>query len=330
MRVVFLGTSRFAIPSLRALADSRHEVPLVVTAPTRPRGRGQRPEPPPVALEAERLGLPVFQPESISSPESVRRLRAAEPDLAVVVAYGQILSERVLSIPPLGAVNVHASLLPRWRGAAPIARAIQAGDRVTGVSLQFVTRRLDAGDVIDRERVEIGPDETAGELAERLAVLGATVLARNLDALERGEASGEPQDESAVTWAKPLTKEDAAIRWCLPAERVHDHVRALSPWPVAQSVVETPAAGERDFGPPARRERLLIHRTRVGRIAPPEVLPGTVVRADDAIEVQTGYGTVEILELQRPGRRPMKAASFLQGFPLPPGTRMRWEPSGGR
>ncbi len=313
MNVVFLGTSSFAVPSLELLDASAHRVRLVVTRPDRPRGRGRETTPAPIADAAKKLDLDVFRPERVNAPEAVARIRAAEPDLIVVVAYGQILGKELLSLAPQGIVNLHGSLLPAYRGAAPIARAVQDGLLDTGVSLQFVAAELDSGDVIDKEPVAIGPDETAGELTERMAPIAARLLARNLDKLARGTAPRERQAAAAVTWAPPLKKTEGRIPWTLPAHRVHAHIRAMTPWPGA--FTEWPRA----TGP---LERLIVRTAEVRR-GGANVPPGTVVRSDGVLDVATADGLIRIERLLRSGKRETDAESFLNGLPIPLGAVFR-------
>ncbi|MBI4881361.1 MAG: methionyl-tRNA formyltransferase [Planctomycetes bacterium] len=313
MRTALFGTSEFAVPALDALAASCHEVCLVVTPPDRPKGRGRKVEPSPVAERARAFSLPLFQPPRINSVESVERLRAAALDLVVVAAYGQILGRTMLALPRKGTVNLHGSVLPAWRGAAPIARAIQAGEEKGGVTLQYVVLEVDAGDVIDVERTEIAADETAGELSARLAVLGARVLLRNIDLIEAGEAPRTPQDHAAATHAPQLEKDEGRIPWEKSAKRVRDHVRAMTPWPAAYT--HLPRKG----GLP---ERIIVRRSEVVESGAPQVMPGTVIRASDELVVGTGYGSLRILRLLRAGRQEADAASFLRGFPLEEGARL--------
>jgi methionyl-tRNA formyltransferase len=314
MDIVFLGTSGFAVPALDALArraDAGHRVVLVVTRPERPKGRGRAVQPSAVGTRAAELGLEVFSPEKVNAPEAVARLRAASPDLFVVVAYGQILGEAVLAVPRRGAVNVHASLLPKYRGAAPIARAIQRGETETGVSLQFVARELDAGDVIDAATEPIRPDDTAGSLGERLAPLGARVLERNLDALAAGTARRARQDAAQATYAPRLAKEEGRIPWRLPAAAVLNHIRAMTPWPGAFSELE--AEG--------RSIRVVV---RAAELAAREVraAPGTVVGVGPGVDVAAADGIVRITRLLRAGKSEMDAAAFLRGSPLAAGASL--------
>ncbi len=313
MNVVLLGTSPFAVPTLDMLRASGHDLRLVVTAMDRPKGRGRKIERSAVAARAAELELPLFQPERINTPEAIDRLRAEKPDLIVVVAYGQILGRTVLGLASKAIVNLHGSILPRWRGAAPIARAIAAGDRETGVSLQHVVKQLDAGDVIDVERMEIRPTENAGELAERMAPVAAALLERNLAALDEGGAPRTRQNERLVTMAPVLEKSEGKIEWSRPAEEIDAHVRAMTPWPGAFATSPVEGGG---------KERVIVRRAEVVDTGAPEVLPGTVVRSGETLDIQTGYGTLRVLRLLRAGRKEADAASFLRGFPIPEGARL--------
>ena len=229
MRIVFMGTAELACPCLEAIARlPEHEVVAVVTQPDRPKGRDLQPAPPPVKLVAQRLNLPVQQPEKIREPSAIDALRAARPELIVIVAYGQILPKAVLDVPLKGCINVHASLLPRWRGAAPIQYAILHGDRETGVTTMFINERMDAGDIILQRAEPIRPDDTAATLHDRLAQLGALLI---VETIQLPEWPRRPQDESLVTFAKKLTKDDGRVDWNRSAVEIERQVRAFNPWP---------------------------------------------------------------------------------------------------
>ncbi|MCL6619070.1 MAG: methionyl-tRNA formyltransferase [Thermomonas hydrothermalis] len=297
MRIVFAGTPEFAVPSLRAAA-AKDEVVAVLTQPDRPAGRGRAPTPSAVKQEALRLGLPVQQPERLRDPQVQAWLRALAPDLMVVVAYGLLLPQAVLDIPVYGCWNVHASLLPRWRGAAPIQRAIEAGDRETGVCLMQMEKGLDTGPVLLSQAIPIGPDETAGELHNRLAELGARVLADGLGLLRAGlRPQPQPQPDTGVTYAHKLDKHEARLDWTQPAQVLANKVRAFQPWPVAEAML----AGE----------RVRIHAAQA-LAQTTDAAPGTVLATRrDGIDIACGEGVLRLLRLQRDGGRPVTAQDYL-------------------
>ncbi len=308
MRIVFFGSPDFALPSLEALLALAHEVVAVVSQPDRPAGRGHTATPPPVKRLALARGLPVLQPEKVSDPESVATLSALEPDVFVVAAYGQILRQRLLDVPRRGILNVHASLLPRWRGASPIAAAILAGDEVTGVTLMEMVRALDAGPMVARIEVPISPHDTTGTLEPRLADAGAALLAESFDPWASGQLSPVPQDESLVTYAPQLTRADALIDWSQPAVEVWRRIRAFNPWPVAHTRW--------------RGQELRIHEAwplshdsgeLPGTVLPPTSLPPEADDPQVTFAVATGAGSLAIRRLQRPGKRALSGADFLRG-----------------
>ncbi|MFC4726587.1 methionyl-tRNA formyltransferase [Coralloluteibacterium thermophilus] len=302
LRIVFAGTPEFAVPALEACWTRGGEVVAVYTQPDRPAGRGRQPTASPVKQLALRHGLPVRQPASLKSAEEQDALRALAPDVMVVVAYGLILPKAVLAIPRFGCLNVHASLLPRWRGAAPIQRAIQAGDAETGVALMQMEAGLDTGPVLLEKRTPIAPDETAGSLHDRLSRLGAEVLGDGLTLLRAGmRPAPRPQPEAGVTYAHKLEKAEARLDWTQPAVQLARAVRAFHPWPVA----EVQLGGE----------RLRIHAA-VALDEAGDAEPGTLVRAGrDGLDVATGAGVLRITRLQREGGRPMAAADYLNARP---------------
>lgn len=308
MRAIFFGTPQLAVPSLEAVA-SLAEVVRVVCQPDRPAGRGMKLRPPPVKERALELGLTVEQPTKVRTGELAASLRALEADVAVVIAYGRILPRAVLDAPRRGCVNVHASLLPRWRGAGPIQWAIVSGDRETGVCLMHMDEGMDTGPVIARRTTPIGPDETAAELGDRLACLGADLLRDALPGWVDGRLEATPQPSEGVTLAPLLEKEHGRLDWTAPARAVHDRVRGLHPWPGAFAALEG--------------ARVKVHRTEVraeeGTVAP----PGTVVRADarHGVEVACGSGVVALLDLQLEGKKRLDAAAFLAGHRCPTGAR---------
>lgn len=295
MRVAFAGTPEFAVPALQALIASPHAVVGVLTRPDRPQGRGLAVVAGPVKAAALAAGVPIDQPASLRDARSRERLASWQPDVLVVVAYGLLLPSAVLQLPRLGCVNIHASLLPRWRGAAPIQRAVLAGDAVTGVSLMQMDEGLDTGPVLARDVTPIGPQDTSGSLHERLAGMGAALLVPTLEALEAGRVSPEPQPASGSTYAARLTKAEARIDWALPAPQIERQVRAFDPWPVAETSLDG--------------EQLRVHKARLpGSALPPGghpgAAPGTIVAVcAEAVRVRCGEGELELLSVQRPGRR---------------------------
>ena len=301
MRVLFMGTPDFAAVSLEALLAAGHEVCGVLTQPDKPRSRNKVTYSP-VKDCALAHGLTVYQPLSAKSPETLELVRSLAPELTVVVAYGQILPQALLDVPRLGSVNVHASLLPKYRGAAPIQWAILNGEAETGISLMYMTRRLDAGDVIATARTAIGAEETAPELWDRLARMGGELLAKTLPLLENGTAPRVPQDETAFTYAPMLTKDLSPVDWSRPAQAIHCQIRGLQPWPCATAAID---------GRPCK-----LFRAELG--GETAAAPGTILKADrQGIEIACGDGrALRILELQGEGGKRMSAASYLNGHPI--------------
>ena len=297
MRVVFMGTPDFAVPTLMEIIGQGHEVVAVYTQPPRPAGRGQAERRSPVHEAAAGFGLTVLTPQSFRDEETQAGFVAHDADVAVVVAYGQLLPQAVLDAPAEGCLNLHASLLPRWRGAAPIQRAIMAGDASTGVMVMRMEAGLDTGPVAMTERVEIGPDETAGQLHDRLMRLGADLMGRALAALSRGALSFQEQHGETI-YAKKIEKAEARIDWNRPAQEVHNHIRGLSPFPGAW--FETVLGG--------KTERIKVLRSA---LAQGSGEPGTVL--DDALTIACGDGAVCLVELQRAGKGAMAADAFLRG-----------------
>jgi len=308
LRLVFMGTPEFAVPTLAEIVGRGHDVAAVYTRAPQPAGRGMELRPSPVEREARRFAIAVLTPKTLRSPEAQEAFRAHRADAAVVVAYGLILPKPILDAPRLGCFNLHASALPRWRGAAPINRAIIAGDAETAAVVMRMAEGLDTGPTAMMERVAIGPDMTAGELHDQLARLGADLMVRALGALERGSLQLRPQPEQGVSYAAKIDKNETRIDWTRPWQAVHDHCRGLSPSPGAW--FELPGAGA-----PAR---VKVLRTTRGEGAG---APGTVI--DDKLTVACGAGAVRILELQRAGRQPMKAGEFLRGTPLTAGVQLK-------
>ena len=312
LRVAFAGTPAFARVSLEALIGGEHEVVGVLTQPDRRAGRGRQLTASPVKVLALEHALPVLQPPTLRDGQALEALAALRADVLVVVAYGLILPAAVLELPALGCLNVHASLLPRWRGAAPVQRAILAGDTETGVCIMQMDTGLDTGAVLARASTPIGADENASELTARLAELGAAALAPALAGRRDGTLAAEPQPEAGVTYADKLDKGEAPLDFSRPAHELHRRVRALHGWPVAESTLE----GERVR---LWRSALPAGTAGAGSSAPPpgEAPPGTIVAADTrALTVSCGEGAIELLDLQRPGRQAMPAAAFAQGRTL--------------
>jgi methionyl-tRNA formyltransferase len=304
LRIVFMGTPDFAVPTLLEIVGRGHEVAAVYARAPKPAGRrGLELVPSPVERAARRFGLPVLTPATLRTTEAETVARAHGADVGVIVAYGLILPKPILEAFPLGAFNLHASLLPRWRGAAPISRAIMAGDGETGVMVMKMAEGLDTGAIAMAERVRIGADETAGELHDRLARLGADLMLRALAGLERGSLALTPQPGSGVTYANKIDKDETRIDWTKPWQAVHDHIRGLSPFPGAWFELEG--------------DRVKVLRTTSGAGAG---APGAVL--DDKLNVACGDGAVRILELQRAGRQAMKADEFLHGTPVAVGMRL--------
>ena len=310
LRIVFMGTPEFAVPVLLEIVGHGHEIVAVYTRAARPAGRrGLDLTPSPVEREARRFGLLVHTPSTLRSSQAETIARGHGADVAIVVAYGLILPSPILEVFPLGAFNLHASLLPRWRGAAPIHRAIMAGDSETGVMVMKMDEGLDTGPIAMAERAPIEPDATAGDLHDRLSRLGADLMVRALGALERGSLTLTPQPQAGVTYASKIEKDETRIAWAWPWQQVHDHIRGLSPFPGAWFEL----AGQGDAGPPARVKALRSTKGDGSGI------PGTVI--DNDLTVACQDGAVRILELQRAGRQAMKAREFLRGSPVPPGVR---------
>ncbi|MEA2864685.1 MAG: methionyl-tRNA formyltransferase [Bradyrhizobium sp.] len=307
LRLIFMGTPDFAVPTLLELVAHGHEIAAVYTRAAKPAGRGMKLQPTPVEIEARRLGIPVQTPSSLKTPEALAEFRAHHADAAVVVAYGMILPQAVLDTPPLGCFNLHASLLPRWRGAAPINRAIMAGDAETGVMVMKMDAGLDTGDVAMAERMAISDAKTATDVHDALARLGADLMVRAIGALERGKLQLTRQSEQGVTYAAKIEKAEARIDWNKPARDVLRHVHGLSPFPGAWC--EMPIDGA------PVRVKILRGELADGAGSPGELL-------DDRLTIACGEGAIRILELQKAGAAPMKASAFLAGARLRPPARL--------
>ena len=298
LRLVFMGTPDFAVPTLVEIVGGGHDITAVYTRAPQPAGRGLAPRPSPIAREAQRFGLPIFTPKTLKETDAAKAMRAHGADAAVVVAYGLILPKPILEIFSLGCFNLHASLLPRWRGAAPIHRAIMAGDKETGVMVMKMDEGLDTGAIAMAERVPIGADATTGDLHDELARLGADLMLRALDALEKGQLQLTPQAATGATYANKIDKSETHIDWTRPWNEVHNHCRGLSPFPGAWC--ELPGAG---------RVKILRTTKGIGVGQPGRVL-------DDKLTIACGTGAVRLLELQRAGKQPISADEFLRGMPI--------------
>ena len=304
LRLIFMGTPDFAVPTLSEIIGRGHEVVAVYTRAPKPAGRrGLEMQETPVEREARHFGIPVLTPKTLRTGEGAAQFRAHEAEAAVVVAYGLILPKPILDAVPLGCFNVHASLLPRWRGAAPINRAIMAGDAESGVTIMRMEEGLDTGPMAMVERVPIGADATAGELHDTLARLGADAMVRALGALERGTLQLTAQPAEGVTYAAKIDKAETRIDWAKPWKQVHDHIRGLSPFPGAW------------FELTGQRIKVLRSTRGQGSGA-----PGTVL--DDQLTIACGEGAIRLVEVQRAGKQPMKAGEFLRGAKIVPGTRL--------
>jgi methionyl-tRNA formyltransferase len=301
MRLIFMGTPDFAVPALIEIAARGHDIAAVYSRAAKPSGRGMDLAPTPVAREGAKLGLPVLTPATLKTSEALAALRAHNADAAVVVAYGLMLPKAALDALPLGAFNIHASLLPRWRGAAPINRAIMAGDAESGVTIMKMNEGLDTGDIALADRMPIAPDMTAGELHDALSRLGADLMLRALAALERGTLTFTPQPDSGSTYAAKVSKDETRIVWGKPWREVHDQICGLSPFPGVW------------FEIGGTRVKVLRSTRGEGSGAPGAVL-------DDALTIACGEGAVRLTELQRAGKQPMKADEFLRGTPIHAGS----------
>lgn len=318
--IVFMGTPEFAVLSLRALVEEGYRVTGVVTQPDRPTGRKRVLTPPPVKLEAEKHGLPVLQPERIRRAEAIEAIRELKPDLIVTAAYGQILPKAILDMPKFGCINIHASLLPKYRGGAPIHYAVMNGDPVTGVTIMYMAEGMDTGDMISKVEVPIEDADTTGTMFEKLAVAGADLLRRTLPDLLAGRIAAVPQNEAEAVYSPTIKREDEEIDWSQPAERIFNLVRALHPRPGAFTwwngevlkIWGCVHPVRPQSGQPASRSEASLQQAHK---------PGTVLQSSDkGIEVMTGSGTLWITELQPAGKKAMDAAQFLRGSQMPSGT----------
>ena len=309
MRIVFMGTPDFAVPSLEALLKSEHQVVGVVTQPDRPKGRGQEVVFSPVKVVCQRKGIPVLQPLKMKDPAFLDALRRWTPDVIAVTAYGRILPPAILALPPRGCINVHGSLLPKYRGAGPIQWAVIRGEQQTGITTMFMAEGMDTGDMLLQETVEIRADDTAGTLAPRLAEVGGRLLVETLRRLEAGTLTPQPQDDAQATMAPLLKKEDGVVDWTLPAAEIANRVRGLSPWPGAYTYVNG--------------ERWVLWRVAVGKEVSGSA-PGTVTKVSkDRVEVATGDGTIQLIEIQPSNSRRMTMAQYLAGHRLAEGLKLQ-------
>lgn len=310
VRLAFFGTPAFAVPSLAALAGSAHEVVAVISQPDRPRGRGQKTTSSPVAAHAERAGIPVLRPERIKTEEFLAAFAALDVDVAVVAAYGRILPATLLAASRRGFINVHASLLPRWRGAAPIHRAVMAGDAQTGITIMRVVPALDAGPMLAKVTVPIGADETTTELEPRLAEAGARLVVEVIDRMAAGVVPEEPQDERLVTYAPRIERSEGRCDWNRPATEIHNQIRGLQPWPLVSTYLHG--------------RRVLLSRSQVVSSHVVEPAPsGTILSADaDGLVVAANPGSVRLLSIQPEGRAAMPVRDFLNGHRVQVGDRL--------
>jgi methionyl-tRNA formyltransferase len=310
MRVVFMGTGEIGLPAFRWLLD-RHDVAAAVTQPDKPVGRRQEMQASAIKQLALERGVPVLQPAKLRAPESVAEVTALKPDMIVVMAYGQILPKAVLDAPRLACVNLHASILPKYRGAAPIQAAIEAGDRTSGVTVMYMAEGLDTGDILLIRETPIRRRETGGSLHDRLAVVAADALEAAFVSLEKGTAPRVPQNESEATYAAKLSRASGTIDWTASAAAIDRRIRAMNPWPAAHATLGTPS------GPKTLKIfSCIIHRRSSGA-------PGTVLRSDDrGLLVGAGTGAVLLREVQLEGKRRMNAGEFLRGHPVPIGTSL--------
>ncbi|MBW3566245.1 MAG: methionyl-tRNA formyltransferase [Acidobacteria bacterium] len=306
MNVVFFGTPEFAVAALDAIHSSRHEIVLAVAQPDRRAGRGMQPVRPPVPTRAEQLGIPLVQPAKIRTDEFLREIRERDPDIAVVVAYGRILPASLLEVPRHGFINAHASLLPKWRGAAPIQRAIEAGESVTGVTIMRIDEELDHGPVFSSREVPIGPDETSPDLFRKLAETGAELLVETLDRIEEGTATETPQDHEKATVAPMIDRTEGRVDWSLSAVAIHDRYRAFVPWPGTFCEIDG--------------ENVKLRKIRRGERSGSA---GEILEiGSEAVEVACGRGSIIIERAQRPGRREVSGAELARSLGLEKGSRL--------
>ena len=310
MRLIFMGTPACAVPTLKALHDVGHDILSVITQPDRPAGRGKKLRPSPVKEEATELGLPVFQPERVKRDEGFEHIQGHAPDVIVVVGYGQIVPQRIIDLPKYGCVNVHSSLLPAYRGAAPMNWAIVNGEKVTGVCTMQLVFKLDAGDVLLSRETPIGPNETTPELAKRLAPMGVELAVATLEGLAAGTITPQPQDEEQVTYAPIIKREDGLVDWTQTAQQIHNRVRGFDPWPGAYTFW--------------RGGRFQVRKARPGDGSGP---PGEIAIEGDRLFIGCGEGRLEALEVQPEGKKRMPAGNFVRGYRTENGETFSNEPN---
>ena len=300
LRIIYMGSPDFAVAPLRALIEAGYKPLAVVTRPDKPRGRGGKLAPTAVKLAALEMGLPVLDPLRVNDPESVAEISAFRPDLLLTVAFGQILKKELLRLPPLGAVNLHASLLPAYRGAAPIQRAVINGESESGVTTMYMNEGLDTGDIILKSRCDIGAEESGGELHDKLMLLGGDLLCRTISLIEGGRAPRKPQDDALATYAPPIIAKDEIVNWQMSASAIHNQIRGLSPWPVAYSFWK------------GKRLKLWRCHIRPNRF---EAEPSAVVAVDrQGVWLATGKGELCLTQVQPQGKSPMDACAFARGY----------------
>ena len=300
MRILFMGTPNFARESLDALYKAGHDICAVMTRSDKPKNRGMRLTPPPVKELALIHGTPVYQPKTLRDGEALALIQDLNPDIIVVVAYAKILPQEILDLPPLGCLNIHPSLLPKYRGAAPIQQAILDGERVTGVTIMQMDAGLDTGDIITQRETEILPGETSGELFERLCIVGSELLVKTIQMIEDGTAAYTPQDSSLSSYAKPITRDMSPVDWTRTAKQITNQIRGLNPWPTATATIK------------GREFKLLAANPSEGKGKPGEVLQA----GKNGLEIACGDGSIYITKLQAPGKKPMNAADYLRGNPI--------------
>lgn len=309
MKIIFMGTPEFAVPAIDSLIEAGHEIAAVFSQPDKPKGRGYTLTPPPVKVKALEHDIPVYQPVTMKDGEALKIFEEIGPDVAVVIAYGKILPKEILDAPKYGCINVHASLLPKYRGAAPIQWSVIDGESKTGVTAMQMDVGLDTGDMLMKCETDISPDETAGELHDRLSEMGAGLIVDTLAALEKGELQPQKQDDSQSCYAKMLTKELCAVDWSKDAQAIHNQIRGLSPWPVAIAVLEG--------------KKLKIHRSALSDMKNDSAKCGEVI-STNPLTVKCGSGSaIELLEIQAEGKKRMKSEDYLRGHKIELGTILK-------